>query len=120
VLTLHLRVCQEYHRQYYGLRYESVETVEVVGRAAHNPGYPHRVKVWDSARRTGGRGTHTLSAESVVIAATPVERSPRAGTVQAGDVLALVYPDEGWTEVVQVTSQPLADPTLTPIPGDAR
>jgi hypothetical protein len=119
MLTFHLRECAEYKRQCYGLRYESVETVEVVGRAAYNPGYPHRVKVWDSTQRTGGRGTHTLAAEAVVIAATPVERSPRAGTVQGGDVIALVYPDEGRTEVVEVTPHLFADPTLTPIPHDA-
>ncbi len=113
MITFTMREATEYWRANYGLLFESVETVEVTGNAAHNPHYPHRVQVWES-KRCNRAGTHVLQAESIVIANTPVERSPRLGTVREGDTVRLVYPD-GTSAEYTVTAQWLRDPRLTPV-----
>jgi hypothetical protein len=117
MLTFTLRHVSEDRRLSYGLLYESVETVDVTGRAAHSRHHPHRAQVWDSEQRTGGCGTRILSAEAIVIAATPVERSPHLGTVAEGDRVRLVFPGGYTVEELVVTAQPLRDPKL--VPADA-
>jgi hypothetical protein len=116
VITFTLRAPDLYWTERYGLLLESVGTVDVTGRAAHSPHHPHRVRVWESDECTGGHGTHVLDAEAVVLADTPVERSPHLGVVEAGDVVRLVYPDGRTAEYV-VTPAPLRDPRLVPAAG---
>lgn len=117
VATFTLRPASDYHRQHYGLLFESAETVDVTGRAAHNPHHPHRVMVWESPDCTGGFGTHLLTAEAVVIALHPGEQSTRLGAVQEGDLVGMVYPD-GSTDFGVVTGGVLRDPKLVLVTAD--
>jgi hypothetical protein len=116
MITLTLRDAGDYWRRTYGQLYESDETVDVAGFAAHSPHHPHRVLVYDGEDRTGGHGTHILDAQCIVIADPPKKVLPSLGTVREGDVVRLVYPD-GRVEERVVTAQSLRDPNL--VPADA-
>jgi hypothetical protein len=110
-VTLTLRPASDYDRTQYGLLFESVETVDVVGPAAYNRFHPHRAEVWERPECTGGFHTRELSAESVVISDHPYDRSPVAGVVRGGDVVRLVYPDGSHLDVT-VTALFVRDPAL--------
>lgn len=95
------------HRATYGFVEESVGTVTVRGRGAHNPNSEHSINVWNE----NGLLKVYLSARPMVIALHPLEQPPRLGEVHCGDRLALVHAD-GTTREYQVTSRWLSDPDL--------
>jgi hypothetical protein len=140
MITIDLIPASDYYTEHYGQLFESVTRHTVTGKNVHNRSFPHRIAVWDNTRRPNtdptrrvdgrpvgegryvdpfGRGTDAdrsflLSAQSIVIAATPTERPERGETLTVGDTVQLRYPDGTVSGPMTVTSGFLADPGLIP------
>lgn len=65
-------------------------------------------------RATDDEQTFTVSAQSVMLAARPVERAPYGADLAVGQTVTVRYPD-GRTVDMVVTARQLADPVLVPV-----
>lgn len=131
------------HAKRYGVTHKSDAVYSVTGKKVHNPTFPHRITVWDNTGRLNttpdkwnefsgkpgpgayldpsGKGTDaqvsfTLDAESVVIAAEPVQSGARYSRegLRPGDTVQLRYPDGTLSPELVVTTRYTADPVLIP------
>jgi len=130
--TITLAPCSTDRRTSYGLLFESTTTHSIKGRGVHNPEFQHTMQVWISkrSRRTDDLArtsepvyrscdgqiternalTFQTSAQSTMIASTPVDRPARGEALQVGDLVELV----GFG-LFRVTVKPLHDPILVPV-----
>lgn len=119
-------------RQRYGIRFLSEHGFTVRGKNVHNPAFPHRVTVWNNEHRpntnpdrhgdgryvdpdgqaTNDAWTVYLSAESIVIAAEPVQRAALwPADLHIGDAIILRFPD-GQNMTGTIQARVLYDPII--------
>lgn len=130
--TIKLKATTADRRAFYGLLFESETLHYLSGAGLHNRSFPHRVQVWVSklSKRTddlarisepvyrscNGEVTtrnalsFQLSAESVMIASTPVDRDPQGEALRIGEVIEL----EGFGRF-KIVAEWLSDPKLLPV-----
>lgn len=134
-VKINLKAASQDRRESYGLLFESETLHSMTGPGLHNRSFPHRIQVWISKRskRTDDlartdepvyrscdgaiteRGVLAFrtSAESVMIASTPVQRDPQGPTLRTGQVIEL----SGFG-LFRITAKALHDPVLVPVDAD--
>ena len=127
MITVQLRPASPDRRKSYGVMWEGTTVHRCTGPNVHNPGYPHRVHVWDNTRRpqpdgTGWLDPHNdstsravsvlLESESICIADPPIERDPYGPSLRPGDEIGLVLPDGQVIGPLTIETGFLRDPEL--------
>lgn len=115
-----------YRRDTYGVILESESRHTVTGRGVHNPGYDHRIDVWENRPARDGSGglvdphgkrtedtySYLLKACATVITARREVRPPQGPTLKIGDVVRLKISGYSIGEY-QIRAKMLHDPHLT-------
>lgn len=111
---IEMKPASEYRRVEYGVLFVSKTLHDMTGKNVHNRHFPHKIEVWLNKNGQDPYGNPTTSeltfltsAQSIMIANTPVERDPQGPDLVIGEVIEL----EGFGNFT-VTNKSLHDPIL--------